>query len=257
MEPVLLFLVGLVVGFLAGLIGIGGGVLYVPILFFFFHFDIHEAISTSIFIIFFSTISSYLFYRKRLHVKYRLALLLESATVPGVVFGSYLSSILAKNVLEAAYSTVLLILSIHLAYSSIRSKTETLIDVPFTEIRVSRLAKGMVFSFIAGLLAGSLGISGGVVKVPILILVIGVPTKVAVATSVFMILITTTAAFLSHMVYGKINYIAGIFAAMGAIVGAQLGGRSSLKAHPRYLRFILAILLGIAAIRMLMNIIPL
>ena len=253
MESVLLFIVGLVVGFLAGLIGIGGGILYVPILFFFFNFDIHEAISTSIFIIFFSTASSYLFYRKRMRVKYRLALLLESATVPGVVLGSYLSSILAKEILEATYSIVLLALSIHLAYTSIRKKKEELVDIPITQIKLDRLIKGMIVSFFAGLLAGSLGISGGVLKVPILILVIGVPTKVAVATSVFMILITTTAAFLSHIVYGRIRYVLGLYAAAGAIVGAQLGGRSGVKTDPKYIRLTLAFLLAIAAIRMMMT----
>jgi len=78
-------------------------------------------------------------------------------------------------------------------------------------------------SFITGLLAGSLGVGGGFIRMPMLIYFVGVPTHVAVGTDLFEIVISAGYGTLTHAIKGNVDIVMALVMQTGAAFGAQLG----------------------------------
>ena len=252
-RSLLALFVGLGVGLLSGIVGIGGGTIFVPVLLFFYGFDIHAAVSTSILAIAFTVTSSYLYYARRVKIRYRLGTLLELSTIPGAVIGSYMSNVLDRVLLEVIFSVALLLSSVKLIYDSVRGVKRVVRDIPLSEMDKGRLIIGLISCFVAGFVAGSVGISGGSVKTPILILVVDVPERIAIATSSYMMVLTTLAALVTHAAYGKIDYLLGAILGIGGFIGAQLGGRINIRLSKKKIRFILGVVLLLISLRILFD----
>ncbi|MHA1616720.1 MAG: sulfite exporter TauE/SafE family protein [Candidatus Njordarchaeales archaeon] len=254
MHPVITFIIGVAIGFLVAIVGLGGGTLFVPTLLFVYGFDIHSAVSTSILIALFTTSSAYLYYRRKVKINYKLGTLLEVATIPGGVIGSYFTNIMSKTIIEFLFATVLSLSALKLIHEYFSSKRITRTNKPLSKIKKSHLIIGLLGAFLAGFISGSVGLSGGSIKVPILILVIGIPERVAIATSTYMMILTTIANLTVHNIYGKINYFVGLIMGTGAFIGAQIGGRTNLRLNQRKLRLILGAMLLLISTRVFLDI---
>jgi uncharacterized membrane protein YfcA len=110
---------------------------------------------------------------------------------------------------------------------------------------------GLAFCFVAGLVSGLLGVGGGIVQVPVLNIALGVPMIITVATSMFMIVFTSLAGSFEHNMLGQVNWQIGIVMMIGAVVGAQLGVRITMKIAPNLLRKIFGVALVLLAIQMI------
>jgi uncharacterized membrane protein YfcA len=99
------------------------------------------------------------------------------------------------------------------------------------------------------------GISGGSFLVPLMVLAIGVPMHIAVATSTSLVLITATAGFLGHLTTGHFNLEMAMILAIVALTGSLIGTRLTLKANPKVLKIIFAVTSMIAAFIMMYTII--
>jgi len=95
----------------------------------------------------------------------------------------------------------------------------------------------------AGILAGLLGISCGLFKVPLLVLLCGVPMKIAVATSSFMVALTGLGGFLGHSLSETISWKLAIVLSIAAFTGAQIGSRISVKMDKILLKKLFGLLL--------------
>ena len=102
-------------------------------------------------------------------------------------------------------------------------------------------------------MSASLGIGGGVLKVPIMVTTLGLPIHYAIGTSAFMIVITVSAGLLEHYRYGQVNVFYGGLLGVGAVFGAQIGAKLSLLTRPKKLRLVFSVLLVIIALRMLLS----
>lgn len=122
---------------------------------------------------------------------------------------------------------------------------------PDNQITKKRMVLGMLISFTAGLIAGSTGISGGVIKTPTMIIVVGLPTKMAIGTSSLMVFFTALAGVIGHSQVQHVNFLYGFLLGVGAMIGAQIGARLCLKVESRILRILLGVILLIVATRML------
>jgi len=109
------------------------------------------------------------------------------------------------------------------------------------------LAIGGVVGFIAGLL----GIGGGIVKVPVMHLVMGVPLRVATATSNLMIGITASISAIVYLLRGGIDPYAAAPAALGVFLGASIGSRTAHRIDVRILRLLFVVVLLYTAFEML------
>lgn len=249
------------VGFVASMLGLGGGFLVVPLLIF-TGLSAHSAIGTTISIAMFVGFSSFIEYYRQRRVDWELAIILECASVPGSILGAYLTSYVSSDQLIFLFILILIVISFFLiSQQSIQPDFKFSHFIWRREI-IDRFNKkfdyqvnlfwALLFGFFAGLAAGFFGISGAIMKVPVLIFV-GVPIHVAVATSSLMISLTSSAAFATHFLLGNIDYRYLILASPSIILGAQLGARKARKIKPRKLRKIFSILLILAAIAMLVK----
>ena len=116
---------------------------------------------------------------------------------------------------------------------------------------VRNLGRGVVVATGAGVVSALLGIGGGIVKVPLMNLAMGVPLRVATATSNMMIGITAAASALIYAIHGGLDvYVAGP-TAIGVFIGATAGSRFGHVVDLRYLRLLFVIVLVFTAIEML------
>ena len=100
------------------------------------------------------------------------------------------------------------------------------------------------------MVSGLLGVGGGIVKVPVMRLLMGLSMHEAVATSSFMILMTSTAGALSHVALGSPDMVAALATAPAAVLGAQLGSRLSVRVRGGRLSRAFSVLLAATAVRM-------
>src|SRR4051794_2323549 len=130
-------------------------------------------------------------------------------------------------------------------------------DLPFIETlsgpgyRVHRMGPGIVGSIVAGVASALLGIGGGLVKVPVMHVIMGVPLRVATATSNLMVGITASASAIIYLIRGGIDAYAAAPTAIGVFVGASVGSRVAHRIDLRILRALFVVILLYTAWQMI------
>jgi len=250
-------ILGIVVGSVGSFIGIGGGVIVGPSLIL-LGVEPHYASGTSLSVVFFTGLFSAIAYFKRHMVNWKLGLILELATTPGGFIGSMLTSLVSGRNMKIAYAILLFALSIYM-WKGKKVKTGAIKldnnDVERSKIKGIKgvdLRVGLLISFLAGLSSGFFGIGGGVIKVPMLVF-LNLPIHVAVATSSFMIAITSLSGIAGHLMLGHVKAIYVALIAPGIILGTQLGSRAACKTKPKLLRRIFSIVLATIAISIILK----
>ena len=107
--------------------------------------------------------------------------------------------------------------------------------------------------FIAGFLSGLLGIGGGVVKVPMMVLIFGIPIHNAVATSEFMITMTASTGLLTHTVLQNVDFMTGIILVPSTIIGSYLGSKIAVRIRRKLLRRIFSVVVVVISIRLIIK----
>ena len=112
----------------------------------------------------------------------------------------------------------------------------------------------LLLGFFTGILTVLLGVGGGFILVPAMLYLLGMGTQVVVGTSLFQILFVTAAATMVHATTTKaVDIVLAALLLLGSVIGAQMGARFALAVKPEYLRFILAVIVLLVAVRMLLG----
>ena len=254
-----LFGIAVMVGALGGMLGIGGGVFLIPIFTLLLHIPIKLAIGASIVsVIATSTAAGAVYVGHGLsHTK--LAMVLEIATTAGALAGGLIATSIDGRWLEGLFAVVLLLTTFGMGLRSVAASgfaPTGRLDTSFTdpisgsrvEYGVQHLPVGMAASFFAGGFSGLLGIGGGVVKVPIMVVLMRIPLKAAIATSNFMIGVTAATSALLYYGRGYVTPHLAVPTALGVLVGAglepRLLGRARTASLQRVFQVILVLLAG-------------
>ena len=265
----LLVLAGAATGAAGAVLGVGGGVLLVPILVIGFGIPIHVAVATSLLSVI-ATSSAVASTNVEVGTaNMRLGMTLELATALGAIAGGLVSGLLAPRVLQALFS-VLLVPTAVLMWRGRREVPTTLealeTGAPGTgalggryvdpaegrEVvySVRRLGGGMGVSFAAGGVSGLLGIGGGVFKVPALHLLCGVPMKAAAATSNFMIGVTAAASAFLYYGRGQVDLELTAVTVLGILLGSVVGSAVNVRVRGQSVQRLFAVLLVAVAVQM-------
>lgn len=245
---------GFIAGLLGAVTGLGGGIIIIPCLALLFHIGIHKAIGISLIAIAVNTSFSSISYAKKGLTDFTLGLFLEQSAVLGAISGALLSGYLNARWLEFIFSMVLLFAAFQMAFS---------LNIPLEEIKIRSLAPlykientflGQILSFFAGLFSGMLGIGGGIFKIPVMCLIMKVPVKVAVATSSFMIFITSVSSGWIFYLRKDLYLELAVLISLGVMFGSLTGSRIGLTIKSKWQSKLIALLLALAAIRMLSGI---
>ena len=281
-NPVLLVLLGLIVGTLSGFFGVGGGflitggllVLGVPPVF---------AVGTGLTLIMGAAIINTLKHRSLGHLDLKLGLLMVIGTIPALFLAEWLLSALESAgvvgpVLRYVYVVVLAGLALFMGYDYWRSgrginlgaeevstsglarRVQSLripphsIKIPglrpvstYVSLPVSKIDRISVFvpisvGFAAGFFAGLLGAGGGTILMPILIFVIGVPTTVAIGTDLFQIIITGLVGTFIKSFAGHVDPVMVVLMLVAASAGAQLGAAATRIVEASRIRILYGII---------------
>ncbi|MDR0843173.1 MAG: sulfite exporter TauE/SafE family protein, partial [Acidobacteriota bacterium] len=189
----LILLVGVLAGAFGAMMGLGGAILLIPVLTGFFDLPIRAASGVGIVCVIATSCGSSVSYLHKGLTHSRLAMTLETATVAGALAGGLTAMWLSPRWLAVTFGCVLLY-TLYCMYrfsGSARDIRPTgMLDTEYVDPNsgetvvygVRRLWSGMWLSFIAGNISGLLGIGGGIVKTPVMNLVMGVPLRAAIAT---------------------------------------------------------------------------
>ena len=272
--PVNLFILmslGLVVGFLSGMFGVGGGFLMTPMLML-LGIPPAVAVASEANHILAASFSGFLAHMRRLNVDFLMGFILLLGGILGSILGVFLLKYLLligqeKIFISLSYIFILLFVGSWMLRESVTSikninkgKINKLHEhiwlhgLPFKiKFRKSHLYISIIppvfIGFIVGILSSIMGVGGGFILVPAMIYILGMPTQVVIGTSLLQIVFVT---FVSTIMHSYINQTVDVMLSslllIGAVIGAQIGTRLMVKLRGEQIRFLLAIIIIIVAI---------
>jgi uncharacterized protein len=261
---------GAVAGAFGSLLGLGGGILIVPLLTLGFGLSLPEAVGVSLVSVIMTSSAAAGVYLERHVANLRLGMTLELFTACGALVGGLVAVAIDERFLSILFAGLLAYVAFTMARAP-RAEHGPEIDTldgrddddsPLAETldrlsgegyRVRNLGRGVVGAAGAGVASALFGIGGGIIKVPLMNLAMGVPLRVATATSNLMIGITAAASAVIYLFRGEIDpFVAGP-TAIGVFVGATLGSRLGHRIQLRYLRILFVVVLLYTAFQMLMR----
>jgi uncharacterized membrane protein YfcA len=236
-------------------LGVGGGVLYTPIQLF-FGIEFHTAATTSLFLIMVTSFSATLVFHKAAAVDWPLAIVLESSTTLGAFFGGLFSGYFSGRFLIYIFSAVLAIASFFMVKRfEVPNRCGERPGGFFRWRRVIgpeqycvNLGLALPIALIAGVVSGLIGVSGGILKVPMLVLLFGVPMNLAVGSSAFMVGLTASGGFLGHLAAGHFDWKMALLLMPGIFIGAQIGARTSVRVDKTRMKCFFGYLLAALAV---------
>lgn len=237
---ILLIVISSVISLYGSLVGFGGGIFMVPILLTFFNYPLQLAVGTCMISLVGSAFISTYFNKKNSFVDFKMGIILEIPTMIGVIVGSLLLSYIAADKLEYLFAAMVFFLglSFFVKFNNKDEKKEGFFTKlnklkprmiiknhkNFVAYRVS-LVMLVFFGSVSGILAGLFGVGGGFMKTPIMLKVFKIPPKIATATALFMIVITSVTGSVSHYLQGHIDFHRSWPVILGFALGA-LGGNT-------------------------------
>ncbi|HHP7229321.1 MAG TPA: sulfite exporter TauE/SafE family protein [Xenococcaceae cyanobacterium] len=211
---------GLLAGLLSGVLGIGGGIILVPIIEGLGSSPV-EAVATSSLAIVMTSFSGSIQNWRMGKLKLKKVVLLGLPSIFTAQLGVWLTGLFPEYLLLGAFSIFLLI---NLFLSNIRKKLTTKAEST-SQTRINPTIARILTGGITGVLAGLFGIGGGVILVPLQILLLGERIKPAIQTSLGVIVITSIAATVGHTTQGNVLFLEGIILGSFGVIGAQFSTR--------------------------------
>ncbi|MFZ1684956.1 MAG: sulfite exporter TauE/SafE family protein [Candidatus Zixiibacteriota bacterium] len=264
--PILLVLLGVVVGASGTLIGVGGGFLLMPILLWAYPNESPDILtSISLAVVFFNSLSGSIAYARMKRIEFKSGFAFAAAGLPGTILGALSTSYIPRRTFDLIIGLMLVAASIFLMVRSANknSSNRTTGNEPWQISFTDALGehhrfgyypwRGIVLSFAVGYLSSILGIGGGIIHVPALVHMLNFPVHIATATSHFILVMMSFSGSMTHLFAGDIGPGVGriIPLAIGVIGGAQIGAHLSKKIHGNWITRGLAIALIMVGIRTL------
>lgn len=235
-----LVVLGVFAGGVGALTGIGGGLIITPVLTLLLGIPIHQAIGTSLCCVIATSTGAAASYVEHRLADVRLGMTLELATTLGAVSGSLVAGALSREVLAILFAVLLTYAGATMLRRSFQAELGEPGEVE--AYTVKRLPLGLLGSGLAGMVSGLLGVGGGPIKVPLMCLVMGVPFKVATATSNFMIGVTAAASAFIYYSRGDVQPILTAPTAVGVFLGAGLGSHLMRRTPSRRLIMLFSVI---------------
>jgi uncharacterized membrane protein YfcA len=246
LYALLLLVLGLTGGTLSGLLGIGGGLVIVPLLLYaplwlgFDPIDIRTATAVAVVQVTAATLSGTLAHRRRGAVHMRLAVTMSVASAIGALIGGVVSAFVPSDLLLLA-TAILATVAALLMFLPARTEALDPGDRPSFNVPVVCIS-GLVI----GLVIGMNG-SGAFLMMPTLIYLVGLPTRIALGTVLAVGFPTSLAAAIGKVLTGQVPLLTSGIIVIGAIVGAQAGSGLSARTSPRVLRWLYGALVSLIA----------
>ncbi|MSQ21820.1 MAG: sulfite exporter TauE/SafE family protein [Dehalococcoidia bacterium] len=259
----LLPLLGAAVATLGTIVGLGGGFILIPILIFLFPEASPAALITiSLTVVFLNAASATIVNIRAHRIDLRTALLLIVGAVPASIAGATTSSLVSRDQFETLFGVLLIIGAAYILWRGTKTSPQD-VDVRHDPNREIHERRGPIYRFyvntllagvispMAGFISSFFGIGGGVIHVPALTFILKVPLRVASATSLLVLVVTSLSAILTLFLSDAIHegWRRAGFLGIGALFGAQLGVYFSSRVNPKLVLLLLSAAMAMVGIR--------
>lgn len=270
-SALLLLAGGVGAGIFGSLLGLGGGVLLVPLLTLGFGRPLRESVAVALVCVIVTSSAATRIYLQNRTANLRLGMYLALFTAIGSLIGGAIAFLIAERVLAALFALLLIYVALSMAQAGRRrdaAPAEKAPDddaltaavesagSPFVDglggegYRVRRVVPAAGASIGSGVVSALLGVGGGTINVPTMHLLMGTPLRVATATSNLMVGVTAIASTILYFSRGEIDpWIAGP-TALGVFAGATIGSQNAHRVDVRVLRWLFVIVLSYTALQM-------
>lgn len=269
--PMILFGFTFFLGVLAVAAGVGGGVLFVPIVSSFFPFNLDYVRGAGLLVALTGALSAGPGLLRKGLADLRLALPMALVASISSIFGAMVGLALPASIVQIALGSTIIMIVVIMAVSKKSDFPEVKEpDALSKALRISgmyreesenrtvhwqihRTKTGLVLFLLIGFLAGMFGLGAGWANVPVLNLVLGAPLKISVATSVFILSITDTSAGWIYLNSGGVIPLITVPSVAGMMLGTRIGVRVLSKAKPKAIKWTVVVFLFVAGLRAVMK----
>lgn len=249
-----IFAIGFVGSFISGMVGIGGSIikypmlLYIPPLLGFAAFTAHEVSGISAVQVFFASLAGVWAYRKDGYLNKSLILYMGGAILIGSFIGSFGSSYLSEQGVNIVYGVLALIAAVMMFIPK-----KQIDDLPMDQVTFNK-PLAAILALIVGIGSGIVGAAGGFLLVPIMLVVLNIPTRMTIATSLAITFISSIGGTIGKVLTGQVDYWPAIIMIVASIIASPLGAKAGKKLNTSVLKWILALLILGTAIKVWMDI---
>jgi uncharacterized membrane protein YfcA len=208
-----LLLFGLITGFVSGFFGIGGGTILVPMLIL-SGFIIKEAIAISIMQMVFSSIYGSFLNAKKAKNIFKDGFILGVGGFVGGLQNSFVHSLVSNEFLQYLFIIIIVLSIIKIFISPAQSSQE---------VKNHSKASLFIIGFIVGIIAMSIGVGGAIMLIPLLVGVAKYPLKIATSLSLFFVIFSSIAGFISLSLAGQMLFYEGFIVGLASLVGVYFG----------------------------------
>lgn len=249
-----IFLIGFIGSYISGMLGIGGSIikypmlLYIPPIFGLAAFSAHEVSGISAVQVLFASIGGVWAYRKGGYLNKPLILYMGISVLIGSVIGSFGSESMSEDGINIVYGLLALIAAVMMFIPK-----KGIDDIPLDQVKFNKWLAALL-ALIVGLGSGVVGAAGGFLLVPIMLVVLKIPTRVTIASSLAITFISSIGATVGKVSTGQVDYYPAIIMVVASIIAAPLGAMAGKKMNTKILQVILALLILATAVKIWLGI---
>lgn len=250
-----IFLIGFIGSYISGMLGIGGSIikypmlLYIPPLFGLAAFSAHEVSGISAVQVFFATIGGVWAYRKGGYLNKTLIAYMGISILIGSFIGSFGSKVMSEGGINLIYGILALIAAVMMFIPK-----KGIDDIPLDQVKFNKWIAA-ILALIVGIGAGIVGAAGAFLLVPIMLVVLKIPTRMTIASSLAITFISSIGATIGKITTGQVDYFPALIMVVASLIASPLGAIAGKKVNTKVLQVILALLIFATTVKIWMDII--
>ena len=238
-----IFLIGFIGSFISGMVGIGGSIIKYPMLLYippalgFAAFSAYEVSGISAVQVFFATIGGVWAYRKGGFLNKTLIIYMGVSILLGSFIGAYGSKFLSEGGINIVYATLATIAAIMMFVPK-----KGLDDIPHDQVTFNKWFAALL-AFVVGVGAGIVGAAGAFILVPIMLVVLKIPTRMTIATSLAITFISSIGSTIGKITTGQVLLVPALIMVVASLIASPLGVNFGKQVNTKLLQWILAVLI--------------
>ncbi|WHY64568.1 sulfite exporter TauE/SafE family protein [Neobacillus sp. SuZ13] len=244
-----IFLVGFVGSFISGMLGIGGAIinypmlLYIPVMLGMGQFTAHEVTGITAIQVFFATIGGVLAYRKGGYINKTLIAYMGISILIGSLIGGFGSTHMSESGINIVYGILALIAVIMMFVPK-----KGIDDNPLEQFKFNKW-NAALFAFVVGIGAGIVGAGGAFLLVPIMLVVLKIPTRMTIASSLAITLISSIGAVSGKIATGQVPILPSLIMVVASLIASPIGANAGKRMNTKVLQIILGSLILATAVK--------
>jgi len=248
-----IFLIGFAGSFISGMLGIGGAIinfpllLYIPAILGVGHFTAYEVSGITAIQVFFATLSGVWAYRKDGFLNKALIIYMGISILIGSFIGGFGSRYMPENGLNIVYGILALI-----AFIMMFMPKKGIDDIPLDQVKFKKWIAAF-WAFIVGIGAGIVGAGGAFLLVPIMLVILKIPTRMTIASSLAITLISSIGTVAGKVSTGQVEVLPSFLMIIASLIASPIGAKVGKRLNTKILQTIMGTLILVTAVKIWIN----